>query len=281
MTIIHRPFLLEAGEQLVLSADALTAAARLAEFTEASGLEPEHVVSDPVVATPLPITVKGQRFSEVNPELLWLPLFWLPEDIALRFQIREEGSDEPRVETDTEWALRVALELQAAGLYTAENGWVDILAMFGLDIADPVDLARVEAWQAGDPDVTLDTIDITGLFAGEDEWAFHEAAALLPVALPAQFALTAASLLNALEEHPDAIGNIAAIGAEMLVDEPSDAPDTLHDAAEAINTGGSPTDWATPVQSAFESVIDAYADALAALSGVPDADAAPAAITAA
>lgn len=266
MTLVRRPFLLETGEQLLLSPNVLDSAARFVQFVEQSGLDAGDVVSDPIVAVPLPVYYQGGRFSGVTPDLMWLPLFWLPESIGLRFQVIEDEGQEPRAETDVEWAVRVALELQAANLYSAENGWVDVLALFGLDIENPVDIARIEAWQRGSADQTLDAIDITAMFAGEQEWAFREAADLLPIAQPAQFALTAASLLNALEEHPDSLGDIAAIGAEMLFDEPSDAADTLNEASEALGAGAATADWEKPVRGALESVIDEYADALATIA---------------
>lgn len=143
----RRLFLLDEGEQLLVTRDALVAAERLTEFVEATGIAPEHLVADPVTALPLPIHARGKRFDDVNPEALWNPVFWIPEDIALRFRIRESDYAEPRPETDAEWALRIAIELSTSGLYSPEDGWLDVFALYGIDPADPADLAAIQAWQ--------------------------------------------------------------------------------------------------------------------------------------
>jgi len=163
MAATYRPFLLNEGEELILSDDALTAAERFIEFINMLGMEPDQVVTDPIVTIPVPLYRQGQKFPAVDPSLLWLPLLWLPERVALRFLVQREEGIDPRPESDAEWLMRIALELQAAGLYDSRKGWLDVLALYGLDIDNPVDLARVEAWQAGGADGVLDAIDITDL----------------------------------------------------------------------------------------------------------------------
>lgn len=240
----RRQFITQPGEQLLITREALTSAERLIEFIDATGLVPEAIVSDPVVTVPLPIYSRERRFSDVNPEALWNPLFWLPEDIALRFRIRETESAEPRPESDAEWALRIAVELSDSGIYNAEEGWLDVFALYGIDPNDPIDLARVEAWQAGLPDETLDGINLRDHVSfTTDNLAFEDAQELYPFLVSAQWGYTAASLLAAVETDPEGVGTYAGLAAEMLSSEPSSASDELFDASKALSEGDSPNTW--------------------------------------
>ncbi|GAA2917561.1 hypothetical protein JOD62_002874 [Microbacterium keratanolyticum] len=194
VTIARQHFLTEEGEQLLISYDAMQAAERMLAFVNASGLEPSEVISDPITTHPLPVYHRDTRFGTVKPELMWHPLFWLPEHVGLRLQIRETENAEPRVETDAEWALRIAIELTRSGVYSPEGGWADVMALCGLDLDNPIDLARVEAWQAGEGDETLDAFDLAALFRfSTDNDAFYEAQELYPALTAAQWGFTAAS----------------------------------------------------------------------------------------
>lgn len=263
MAIKRRPFLLDAGERLILtdSKDGQfirRTAERLAEFVDRTGIDAKDVVSDPFITTPVPVYRKGQRFRGLNPDLMWLPLFWLPESVALRYQVRD-GGPEPRPETDVEWLTRIALEVQASGLYDAdEGGWVDVLALYDLDIDNPVDHARVEAWLDGAEDETLDSIDLSGMLAGREEWAFEQANEVLAAQLPAQFFLTAAGLLAFLDDNPDLLGVVASLAAEMLLDVPGEAPDVLYAAGVAIQAGEPEVAFENDVRAALSEVIDEY-----------------------
>ena len=230
MTILRRRFLLKAGEELLLSHSALAVAERFDRMAAASGLDPEDIFSDPLCATPLPIYRKDdgggvRRFAAANPEFLWHPVMWLPRDTALRFQVREPGEGtEPRIETDHEWAIRVSLLLAAWGLYRSDDGgWLDVLALHGLDIANPVDYARVVAWQAGGADPILDGIDLAELADdGDDqEWAFRAAQDLVGVLAPAQWQLSATSLLAFLDD--DDSPGVATVASELAWEMLADA----------------------------------------------------------
>ena len=73
----------------------LVSTERLVDFVHETGIAPEDIITEPVVALPLPMHFRGKRFDSVEPDALWNPLFWLPEDIALRTRIRETDTAEP------------------------------------------------------------------------------------------------------------------------------------------------------------------------------------------
>lgn len=262
-TLPRRRFLLEAGEQLMVTRDVLVAASRLADFVSETGISPELLVADPVTALPLPMHVRGQRFDEVQPQALWNPLFWLPEDLALRFRIRENETSEPRPETDAEWAIRIAIELGVSGLYDPEEGWLDVFALYGIDPDDPADLDAIVGWQAGLPDERLDSIDLRQhvTFTSDNE-AFNNAQELYPLVMAAQWGHTATSLLVAVEADPENISNFAALGADMLSAEPSEAPDILQDARDALEAGGDRNEQGKRIIDALNSVIVDYTNAI-------------------
>lgn len=261
-TLPRRTFLLESGEQLLVTRDALIAAERLTDFVTESGIAPELTVADPVTAVPLPVHTRGQRFDDVNPTALWNPLFWLPESLALRVRIRENDTAEPRPETDAEWAIRIALELASSGLYDPATGWVDVFALYSIDPDNPDDLEAIQAWQAGLPEERLDVIDLSKhvTFSANNE-AFHSAQEMYPLLMSAQWAYTASSLLVAVETDGENVGLYAALGAEMLSAEPSDAPDMLLMASDAIAAGADIGTELAKVVTALTSVTAEYADA--------------------
>jgi len=262
----RRQFLLEEGEQILVTRDALVSAERLIEFINETGMQPEDIVTDPVVAFPVPVHARGKRFDNVEPEALWNPLFWLPEDIALRIRIRETDSSEPRPETDAEWAIRIALEVADSGLYTPGEGWLDVFALYGINPDDPTDLEAIQAWQAGLPEERLDAIDLRNhVQFSEDHEAFHIAQELYPLLMSAQWAFTASSLIAAIEADPKEISSYAALGAAMLSAETSDAPDRLQDAADALHDGGSPAEHGPKVLDALNDILRQYVDAIAQL----------------
>lgn len=259
----RRPFILDEGEQLLVTQDALVAVERLGTFVDETGLAPEGIVADPLVTVPLPIYSKDARFSTIHPTALWNPLFWLPEEIALRFRIRESENSEPRPETDAEWALRVAIELSEGGLYDAEGGWLDVFALYGIDIDNPIDRARVEAWQAGLPDEDLDSIDLRqfAVFT-EDHQAFHQAQELYPLLASAQWGYTASSLHATIEADPENVATYAALAAEMLLAEPGTASDVLFEAARKLQAGEPAHEHGPKVMEALSGVVAEYVDAI-------------------
>lgn len=268
-TVARQHFLTQEGEQLLISFDAMQTAERMLSFVTATGLEPAEVISDPITTHPLPVYHRDTRFSTVKPELMWHPLFWVPEHVGLRLQIRESENAEPRVETDSEWALRVAIELTRSDIYAPEGGWADVMALCGLDLDNPIDLARVEAWRAGEVDETLDAIDLGALFAfSADNEAFYEAQELYPALTAAQWGFTAVSLLESIDEDREGAGAYAGLGAEMLADERSPASDELLDAEQRISRGEDIDTLLPVITSALQHVLDTHVDAMHELDAI-------------
>lgn len=180
------------GEQLVLfhHIDPVAFFERIRWFRDTAGLADEQVVASLLCGVPLPVAEKDDlgliaRWPSESADILWLPVFWLPEALALRYTVQSEDGE--RVETDDEWAIRVAIELTGSGLYDPETGsWLDVFAAHGIDKDAPDTALRVAAWLEGESDPQLDAIDLTGYFTLIDGESMHEAAL--------QFALEAAPL---------------------------------------------------------------------------------------
>ena len=210
MSVTRRAMLTEAGEVLLVSTSAMSVMVRDGDFSEQTGIAADAIMSNPLCAIPLPIYSRipeGQRrWSGVRPEAMWHPLMWLPDRLAFRYDISVEGDDSaPFLESDDLWAIRMALELSTSGLYDAESGeWVDILATINLNVENPADLSRVQAWLDGAPDEDLDAIDLSNYLDLPDrEWALSSAIALLPELQPASWALMANDLLAVLDDALD------------------------------------------------------------------------------
>lgn len=160
------------------------------------------------VLVPLPIytDAPGRQFEHINPEMLWHPLFWLPNRLAGRYQLMDEDGASLGVEDEESWAVRVMLEMSVSGLYDAESGtWLDVLARVGIDVDDRVDIARIEAWQSGAADSVLDSIDLSADLdmPSDPDWALSTAQALMDDLVPASWALTADDLAALCTEVSD------------------------------------------------------------------------------
>lgn len=216
-----------AGTSLLACTSAYDLAVGYSEFAEASGLDDDQLFSDPVVATPLPLyreSAAPRRWSHLALEALWHPLFWLPDQLAHRRQLY--GTAEP----DEEWAVRVCLELEAAGLYQPDRGWLDVLAAHGIRTEDSADVARVRVWLTGQPDPVLDTVDLANfLVAGDDDWALDTAAGITGQLQGRAWALIADELIGFIAEAEagaDAVSRaqtVVDLAYPMLGD--SDVPD--------------------------------------------------------
>lgn len=252
----RRTFQNEPEEKLLLTSDPLAFVTRFDEFIDTSGLPPERVLATPLIATPLPVATVGEdsklaRWEGANASFMWHPLMWLPPHLALRYRYRiiddtDGGTDEDtETEPDDIWAIRVALELVYSGLYNPDDGtWLDVLAFHGLDTGNPVDLARVEAWLEGASDEILDSIDLTSIVVNDDnpEWALRSAKDLSDTLIPAQWALTAATIIDTVEnvrEHAGDDGDagmlnvFTQVAAQSLRAVPAD-PETGIDSIDMI-----------------------------------------------
>ncbi|MGO0605625.1 MAG: hypothetical protein ACTIIH_13700 [Brevibacterium sp.] len=106
-----------------------------------------------------------RQFDHVNPEFLTNPLMWLPHHITQPYVSLHPDGRVRTVEAQELYIVRIMLELGAANMYdTDSGGWVDILALFGLDVDDEHDLDRVKSWLDGAHDPILDSIDLSSYF---------------------------------------------------------------------------------------------------------------------
>lgn len=209
MDIKRRRMLTEPGDTLLLSKSSMDTAFRFTKWQELTGLTPDRFTADPICSVPLPIYTQvapgTRQFASVKPEMMWHPLFWLPPRLAGRYNLPSGPNGALEVESTTMWSIRVALELTASGLYSIEDGWLDILATVGIDVENEVDLARIEEWQAGGVDDLLDSIDLDLYLALEKNpnWALQSALALTEPATHAQWAILADSLMEVIMDARD------------------------------------------------------------------------------
>ena len=106
--------------------------------------------STPGAIVPIPVLQEEDaRPKATQPDLLWLPIFWLPRQVAVF-----DGANLQR------WHQRAANFLELSGLYDGDTGtWLDPLAtILGLDITTPEVRARIMAWANGANDPDLSTL---------------------------------------------------------------------------------------------------------------------------
>jgi len=107
------------------------------------------------------------------------------------------------LEDDDTWAVRVALELTASGMYDETSGtWMDVLSLVGLDPDNDADLSRVSEWLAGANDDLLDSIDLAEHMDNPDDltWALSCAVGMVDDLRLLSWALTADDLLDVLDD---------------------------------------------------------------------------------
>lgn len=219
MSDTRRPYLLEPGEPLLLlrpdpdtdSEPGLAAlvkqAERLEQWLTATGMDDADVYSSPLVSTPLPIYAgriprAAKRWPGLSPALMWHPLMWLPERLAepyLLVEAGENGRDTERLESPDEWAVRVALEMTASGMYDpATGGWVDVLALYDIDATSAGHSDRIVDWFAGAPDEQLDGVDLEVFLASPEDpdWSVRLAASLFDDLVASSWAIVADDLLS-------------------------------------------------------------------------------------
>lgn len=238
METSRRRYMTRPDEPLLLASSAADHVGRYTQMVEEMGLPPEKILSTAVSSVPLPVRQGDQldhRWPEVSPEAMWHPLLWLPHQLAGRYNATVDG--ENFRETDTLWAIRVALELTASGLYDIETGgWADVLASVGIDIDEESDLERVAAWQAGDADAGLDSIDLTEVFTPEpgvsQTWAMEDAIRLETLVVESSWVRMAddlVDLVHAADDSPtedeDARRMVAMIAPDVFADVPFDVDD--------------------------------------------------------
>jgi len=207
MEITRRSFMTEPGEPLLIAQSPIAAAIRFGTWLEEAGLPARNVLSSPLSAVPLPIYPASwdegsRRWPGVRPEAMWHPLMWLPDRVAKRYNILYDNK-EPVLEDDDTWAVRVALELTASGMYDETSGtWMDVLSLVGLDPDNDADLSRVSEWLAGANDDLLDSIDLAEHMDNPDDltWALSCAVGMVDDLRLLSWALTADDLLDVLDD---------------------------------------------------------------------------------
>lgn len=215
---LRRPFILGAGEPPLMPALITDIPGRFVAFCQSTGLSAKDVVTSSMCAMPMPRYHGGdnprQWGAELNPQLLWHPLLWLPASVTAVRTITDAVSGRDREESADEHCARLALELMASNLYEAETGtWVDVLSLYGIDSQSDETIERLAGWLAGAPDTVLDSIDISELLdmPGHREWASDLVAAMSPALMLSRFALLSSDVLEILDEfaNPDAFDDTA------------------------------------------------------------------------
>jgi len=208
------------GEPLMVTASPMEAATRFDMMKQFTGLSSDELLVTPIVTTPLPCYPEQwpegrRRWTNVEPAAMWHPLLWLPERVAHRYKVivgdeNEATEADAVMESDDTWAVRVCMELSAAGLYNDATGdWLDIMSAVGIDVDNDADVARIEEWLAGEPDEHLDAIDLAPLLdrADDPDWALIEASAWLPSLRVVMWATHAEYLLESVRSLTDSIAH--------------------------------------------------------------------------
>jgi len=279
---LRRPYLTYAGvddgsgtvgtESLLLSAHARDTMQRAEVYVRDLSLDPDtDLFSDPIVTIPLPIYredgARGPQFPSTVPTACWHPLAWLPQAQALPASFVDDDGILV-TESRAEWAMRLSLELHATGLYSPERGWVDVLALYGIDVDTDAAKQRLAAWLDGAVDPILDRIDLSRFFAATNtlmrpEWALDTATDMFPAYQAAAWSVAARTLLDDMDE-----GRIGAAGGtaddfEALLTVAAVAASYLHAVPELDELGGN-------------DALDALCDIIDPIDPDPPADTAPA-----
>ena len=253
----YRPWIVEPGTLLSDPHDPFERLRCAEQFHELTGIpieyEPENlddldIAFTSVCPVPFPIiwynpdTDLLNRPQDVSPEVLWNPLFWLPEALTHPYPYKSEDGS-PAFETVEEWQYRVILELTASGLYVPETGlWRDVLQDFaGLNVDAEETKERLRAWRDGGDDAVLDSlrdqvgelIAETGKQRGDELWAVRESSEAGPIIAEVNQYLYARHLNVYLADDPEAneqvsdeyrARTIAAVASFALSDLPEQIP---------------------------------------------------------
>lgn len=246
----RRPFLLEAGEALLVTNDPVRCLINHVSAAKAVGISQAEFIASRMSPMPMPVNAgrhdgvnQRRRLVGVDPRMMWLPVLWLPQRLTERCRFHVIDGDvvviDPngyfgddtravatpidgvpvRTETSDAWVIRVSLELEASGAFDMESGtWLDVLDTINVNVDDVDDVARVQRWLDGAPDVDLDWLENNYLDDGwqvprgeEPAWALRSALAIYPDLLDATWALGTNSMLNIVEDvaHGVSDGGIA------------------------------------------------------------------------
>jgi len=301
-TLMHRPFLLDEGEGLLLTRPTVDQdgalmpgvvkmSERRSAFEQACGLASTAVTSTPLVSVPLPdyaqIEAGRRRWAGTSPSFMWHPLMWLPERVAMPCVLAETGEDgqvRERLESADEHAVRIAFEVPEAGLYDpVQGGWVDVLALHGLNLDTPGAAGRVQDWLDGGADPVLDGIDMSSAFDAPQDpsWAAQVTQDLFDDLVPASWHLVSRDLLSSLQGIEDAdppvararLAMVAQVATDLIgdavINADLDVATRLGPIIEAIDDG-EVDGPAEDLQEALTVVASAYLPALELLDSIPE-----------
>lgn len=132
-------------------------------LADLTGLHPNRIATSSLCGLAIPTDHAGgreQHWRNINPEALWLPFLWFGPWADPATIVGPNGQD--RAETIDEWLMRLAVLAEHLGVFDPATGaFLDQLAAVGIDVDEPADIARIEAWQRGEPDPILDTLAFT------------------------------------------------------------------------------------------------------------------------
>lgn len=283
-SIRHRHLGTEPGEGLIITVDALSYSRTAGRFLEETGLKGEDVATPVTTVMPIPLFSDRRQVRHSTPQAWTNPIMWMPASWR-----NDLGSW-----TSNEAALRIIWEVIAAGLYDQDHGWVDILHLYGIDVDDPSDAARVKRWIEGTADKTLDAIDITEVLVRHDDpgWAAELAASNVANVTAACYAAIARSIRETAEhslKDPDVVDEavllcqLTAATLRAIETEDGLAYYVYSELAESIVTKGQAKDAIESVMRFCSDVLDETDDVLVAFltgeepvpdttAGIPDFD---------
>lgn len=254
-------------------------------LSAASSLPHSRIIQGTMVPLSLP-SWSQPRWADVDPEALRCPLFWIPQSKIERRSVIASDQDGEQLEVpedDDLRALRLALELTQSGLYTAEEGWVDMLYAVGIDVLTDSGRDQVRAWQEGGDDPALDQLSTSAYTDPleedeDDEWAFAVACQLYPLWRSSCWADLAfwmvTELIAQLPEAGDVTGmfnrrlhSVSSLAAIMLSECPEADPEQLQridEQAKELDAPGGSLERGIEVRSTLMAtlydVYDAHAD---------------------
>lgn len=281
----HRHLGTEPGEGLLITVDALSYSRVAQRFLQLTGLTGEDISTPVTMVTPLPLFADRSEVTHSTPMAWTHPVMWMPP--SWRNDLGRWTSNQA--------ALRIVWEIVGAGLYDQDAGFVDILYLYGIDVDDPDDSARVQRWIEGGDDELLDAIDITDVLLRQDDpdWAAKLAEANATEATAACYAAIARSIHETAEhslDDPDVVEQavlicqLTAATLRAIETEDGQAFHVFSELADSIATKGQAREAIEAVMSFCSDVLDETDEVLVAFvsaeeaypdttEGIPDFDA--------
>lgn len=143
----YRPFITQPHQGLTLGTDPLKTYEHMLDFNQP---DPDYAkqptwIYTPLANIPIPLSPTRdaqpqQRWQGADPELMRLPLMWLPKRLAYPYKF--ENSD---IETPDEWAMRVFTEItNSSPIELAGKQWIRLHEYNNVPLQVPADLSTDE-----------------------------------------------------------------------------------------------------------------------------------------